>query len=139
MKVKAVLDTNVLVSAIFWKGTPFEILKAWHKDHFSLVISLPILEEYRRVLAEMTPERASPVFHSILDLIELHAEMVEPVTFARPVRGDPEDDKFLEAALAADAGYVVSGDAALLRLKNHQRVPIVRPARFLKLVSSCFS
>jgi len=42
------------------------------------VISVPILEEYRRVLAEMVGEHFSPVPHSILGLIELHSEMVEP-------------------------------------------------------------
>jgi predicted nucleic acid-binding protein len=47
--IKAILDTNVLISGIFWKGVPFEILKAWQKHRFRLVISLPILYEYHRV------------------------------------------------------------------------------------------
>jgi len=134
VKIKALLDTNVVISGIFWKGAPFEILKAWQRQRFRLAISVPILEEYRRVLAEMTSGRASPVLHSILELIELHSEMVEPISFARTVCSDPEDDKFLEAAVAANADYVVSGDAALLSLKNHQRIQIVRPAQFLRLV-----
>jgi len=61
VKIKAVLDTNVVISGIFWKGTPFEILKAWQEQRFHLVISGPILREYRRVLAEMASERTSPV------------------------------------------------------------------------------
>ena len=70
-----------------------------------------------------------------LEVIELYSEMVvEPVSLAGTVCSDPDDDKFLEAALAADADYVVSGDAALLRLKNHHRIQIVRPAQFLKLL-----
>jgi len=134
VKIKAVLDTNVVISGIFWKGTPFEILKAWQEQRFHLVISVPILQEYGRVLAEMAGERTSPVLHSILELIELHSEMVEAISFGRRVCSDPDDDKFLEAAVTANADYVVSGDAALLRLRNHQEIQIVRPAQFLKLL-----
>lgn len=134
MTIKAIIDTNVIVSGIFWKGAPFEILEAWQKRRFLLAVSLPILNEYRRVLDEMTKKRPSPVLGSILEVIELHSEMVEPVSFTRTVCSDPDDDKFLEAALAADADYVVSGDAALLSLKNHRGIRIVRPAQFLKLL-----
>lgn len=135
MTIKAVLDTNVLISGIFWKGAPFEILKAWQERCFRLAISLPILDEYRRVLEEMTRKRPPVVLGSILGLIELHSEMVDPVRFAKTVCSDPHDDKFLEAAVAAGADYIASGDAALLSLKNYQRIQIVRPAQFLKLLS----
>ena len=134
MKIKAILDTNVFISGVFWKGPPFEILTAWQEQRFDLVISPPILDEYRRVLDEMMKKRPLPVLTSILRIIELHAEMVEPVSFAQSVCGDPDDDKFLEAALAAHAGYVVSGDAALLNLKHHRGIEVVRPARFLNLL-----
>jgi len=129
--IKAILDTNVLISGIFWKGAPFEILKAWQGRRFRMAISLPILDEYRRVLEEMSRKRPPAVLGSILALIELHSEMVEPIRFAKTICSDPDDDKFLEAAAAAGADYIVSGDAALLSLKNYQRTQIVRPARFL--------
>lgn len=119
MTIKAILDTNVVISGIFWKGPPFEILTAWQKQRFHLVISMPVLDEYRRVLAEMT-KRASPVLHSILELVELHSEMVEPLSFAKTVCSDPDDDKFLETAVAADADYVVSGDAGAQELRANQ-------------------
>lgn len=134
MTIKAILDTNVLISGIFWKGVPFEILKAWQKHRFRLVISLPILYEYHRVLDEMSKKRPILVLSSILQVIELQSEMVEPVSFAKTVCDDPDDDKFLEAALAANADYVVSGDAALLSIKNYHRIQIVKPALFLKLL-----
>lgn len=135
MTTKAIVDTNVVISGIFWKGAPLEILRAWQKQRFRLAVSLPILDEYRRVLEEMTRKRSSAVLDSILEVIELHSEIVEPARFAKTVCSDPDDDKFLEAAIAANADYVVSGDTALLKLKNYQRVQIVRPAQFLKLLS----
>ena len=103
MTIKTILDTNVLISGVFWKGVPFEILKAWQNHRFRLVISFPILYEYHRVLDEMSKRRPIPVLSSILEVIELQAEMVEPVSFAKAVCDDPDDDKFLEAALAAGA------------------------------------
>ncbi len=78
MTIKAILDTNVIVSGIFWQGAPFEILKAWQKRCFLLAVSLPILNEYRRVLDEMTKKRPSPVLGSILEVIELHSESSNP-------------------------------------------------------------
>jgi len=134
VKIKAVLDTNVIISGIFWKGAPFQILDAWQNRRFLLVISPPILDEYHRVLDEMTKQRSIPVLGSILELIELHSEMVTPVRFPEHVCSDPDDDKFVEAALAARADYVVSGDAALLKVKNHKGIQIVKPRQFLALM-----
>ena len=135
MKIKAILDTNVLISRVFWKGPPFEILKAWQEQRFRLAVSPPILDEYRRVLDEMMKRRTLLVLTSILRIIEFHSEMVEPVSFSKPVCSDPDDDKFLEAALAAHAGYVVSGDAALLKVKQYRGIAIIRPTQFLDLLS----
>jgi putative PIN family toxin of toxin-antitoxin system len=101
--IKAVLDTNVLISGIFWKGPPFEILKAWQQQRFSLTLSPPILEEYRRVVEEITRRSPSQVIAPIVQLVELHSEMVVPVSFVKTVCSDPDDDKFIEAALAATA------------------------------------
>ena len=134
MKIKGVLDTNVLISGVFWKGPPFEILKAWQQQRFRLAISPPVLQEYRRVLDELGKQRM-PVLNSVLKIIELRSEMVEPVSFSQPVCSDPDDDKFLEAAIAAGAGYVVSGDKALLNLKSYHMVQVVRPSRFMELLS----
>jgi putative PIN family toxin of toxin-antitoxin system len=117
VKIKAILDTNVLISGVFWKGPPFEILKAWQEQRFRLAISLPILDEYRRVLDEFAKERQMPVLNSVLKVIELRSEIVKPVPFSEPVCSDPDDDKFLEAAIAAGADYIVSGDKALLNVK----------------------
>ena len=131
MKIKAILDTNVFISGIFWKGPPAAVLEAWHAGRFQLAISSAILGEYRRVLDEMTRKRPLTVLASILRMIELNAEVVEPVRFDGHVCDDPDDDKFLEAALAARADYVVSGDNALLRLKQHGGTRIFRPTQFL--------
>jgi putative PIN family toxin of toxin-antitoxin system len=93
------------------------------------------LDEYRRVLDEFAKERQMPVLNSVLKVIELHSEIVKPVPFSELVCSDPDGDKFLEAAIAAGADYIVSGDKALLNVKFHHEVEVVRPSRFLKLLS----
>ena len=50
MKIEAILDTNVLISGVFWKGPPFEILKAWQEQRFRLAVSLPTKPLARRTL-----------------------------------------------------------------------------------------
>jgi hypothetical protein len=64
VKIKAILDTNVFISGVFWNGPPFEILKALQEQRFRLAISLPILDEYRRVLDELAKKRQMPVLNS---------------------------------------------------------------------------
>jgi putative PIN family toxin of toxin-antitoxin system len=75
---------------------------------FALALSMPILEEYRRVVAEVMTEHPSSATGPILELLEIHSEMVEPVSFRTQVCDDPDDDKFLAAAVAASADYVVT-------------------------------
>lgn len=132
MSTRAVLDTNVLISGVFWKGAPFRVLSAWQDQRFTLVISTPILAEYRRVLQEMMANREIVVLERILELIEVYAEMVTPASFPKTVCNDPDDDKFLETAVAGRSAYVISGDAGLLRLKHYLGIQIVSPAEFLK-------
>jgi len=108
--MKAIVDTNVFVSGIFWKGPPHKILLAWQKGRFQLVVSPAILEEYRRVLAELAAKYGGVQYDRILELVELHAEIVAPIEFVRPVCTDPDDDKFLAAALSAGAEHITSGD-----------------------------
>lgn len=84
MKIKAILDTNAFISGVFWKGPPFQILKAWQEERFRLATSVPILEKYPRVLDELTRERAAVVL-TILKVVELYSEIVEPGSFSQPV------------------------------------------------------
>lgn len=47
--MKVILDTNVFMSGIFFSGPPYEILNAWRGERLSLLVSVEILDEYRRV------------------------------------------------------------------------------------------
>lgn len=129
--MKVIIDTNVFVSGVFWKGPPYRLLQAWEHGRFKLVVSTSILEEYRRVLSDLSQHRPGIQFERALELVDLHAEVVRPIAFAKPICSDPDDDMFLEAALSASADYIVSGDKALLNQNGFRGIHVLRPATFL--------
>lgn len=131
MKMVVVIDTNVLVSGIFWKGKPYQVIKSWERGDFKLLASPEILEEYGRVLEDFAKRHPGVGVEDILGIIGLNCELVK----AKPVRGvckDPDDDKFIAAALSGGAEFIVSGDKALLDIEVYQNVEIVNPSNFLK-------
>jgi putative PIN family toxin of toxin-antitoxin system len=129
--MKVVIDTNVFVAGVYWKGPPYQILQSWEKGEFKLIVSPPILTEYRRILVDLSIQRPGIKFEEALALVVLNAEVVEPVEFTTPVCRDPDDDKFLAAALSASAEYVVTGDKALLAVNGYREICVVTPKNFL--------
>jgi putative PIN family toxin of toxin-antitoxin system len=129
--MKAVLDTNVLVSGTFWNGAPARVLQAWTSHRFQLVVSVEIVEEYRAVLAEVGARIPNFDADPIITAITTHAELVSAPTLAEQVCSDPDDDKFLAAAIAGAASFVITGDKALLRTSGFGGLQVVRPNVFL--------
>jgi putative PIN family toxin of toxin-antitoxin system len=129
--VKVVLDTNVLISGIFFSGPPSEILVAWSEGRFDVVVSLEIIHEYRRVVDELQVKFPKIDAAPVLDAFIVGAAVCVAKKFDEPLCDDPNDDMFVECAIAADAGVIVTGDAALLRLSGHDGISIVRPRDFV--------
>ena len=131
--MNVVVDTNVFVSGLLFGGVPGRILTAWSNGAFALVISPPILDEYRRVGLELAKGRASMVqaLDAFLTLFTVHATMVNPPELDTPVSADPDDDKFLAAALAGHARLVVSGDKHLLRVSGWQGIEVLKARPFV--------
>ncbi len=134
--MRAVLDTNVLVSAVLSRaGAPGAILRAWRDDRFQLVTSAPLLDELRDVLARpriVERQGWSPEERLLfIAAFDESAILVAPDTELRIVDEDPDDDRVLEAAVTGEVDYIVSGDHHLLDLGEHAGIPIVTPARFI--------
>ena len=128
--MRIVLDTNVFVSGVFFRGPPYEILKAWQDDRFQLVISEEILQEYREV-GEALAKRFSGVDLSpILELLIVKAELTESQSLLEAVCDDPEDDKFLACALAGNSKLIISGDKHLLKVSGYRGVKVIKPRKF---------
>lgn len=127
-----VLDTNVLISGIFWSGAPNRILKLWQEQRFKFAISLEIIDEYRRVGQELGRKYSQIDVDGIIDLIVFHSHIFAVVPPSSPICRDPDDDKFLVCALAAKAKYLVTGDKALLDLNGYGGIEIIQPGPFVR-------
>lgn len=127
-----VLDTNVVMSGIFWSGPPYEILKAWHAKKFKIAVSLEIIEEYRRVGQELGQKFPQIQVNDLIDLIAFNSDIYSVNLPTEPICRDPDDDKFLICGLAAKASHIVTGDKALLELNGYGGMKIVKPGPFAK-------
>ena len=82
--MRIVLDTNVLISGIFFDGLPSKILAAWADGRFDLIASVDVLAEYHRVGERIQRQYPSVDVQPILDLVTRESRIVEPVPV--PVR-----------------------------------------------------
>ena len=126
-----VLDTNVFISGVFFKGPPYQILKAWRDGNIQLLISDAILEEYRRVGEVLANNFPKVDIGPILELLVLNTEHVSPKELLKPVCEDPDDDKFFACAIAGKSKLIISGDKHLLKVSGHKGIKVLRPRKFV--------
>ena len=128
--MNATLDTNVLMSGIFFGGVPGRVLEAWRDARFKWFVTDEIIDEYREVSERLHRKipRIDP--REWISLIEDEAASVTPKNLAEPVCEDPDDDKFVACALASDA-TIVSGDHHLLDVDGRNGICVKKPREFL--------
>ena len=129
--MRIILDTNVFVSGIFWKGPPYQILQAWRNRKLRLVLTPDILEEYNRVSLELSINFPEVDLFPFMDLLTVEAEVYTSVKLPQPVSVDPSDDKFLACALIANAVCIVSGDHHLLNVSGYKGLHVLTPRDFV--------
>ena len=112
--MRVVLDTNVFVSGIHWTGSSEKILCVWMEGKFELVSSLPIIEEIVRILANFKLPLDADNISWWENLILEKSLVVVPSEEVDIVKNDSDDNKFIEAALEAQAEYIISQDKHLL-------------------------
>jgi putative PIN family toxin of toxin-antitoxin system len=129
--MRIVLDTNVLMSGIFFAGPPASILGVWAEGRLELMVTVGILAEYQRVGRRLSRQYPSVDVNPVLDLVIRESRIVEPFPVAEDVCDDREDLKFLACAISGHATCVVSGDRALLRASGYEGIEVVTPRDFL--------
>jgi uncharacterized protein len=137
--LRAVLDANVYVSAIIHPGgTPGRLIEGFLRDeNFEVVLSPSIVDEVLRALAYRKVRKllggvdAHLWFEDIVVLADVVADRQLP-----RVCDDPDDDKYLAAALEGRASHFVTGDRRFLALGEHAGVEIVTPRVFLDVLGS---
>jgi putative PIN family toxin of toxin-antitoxin system len=130
--VKVILDTNVFVSGVFFRGPPYEILESWRDGKIQLVVSPEILEEYQRVGEVLAKQFSNVELAPVIDLLAVEAKLVLPPRLPEQVCTDPDDDKFLACALTSKTKFVISGDKHLLGVSSYRGIRIVRPRKFVE-------
>ena len=129
--MRIVLDTNVLISGIYFSGLPGKILQAWRSHKLQLAISTEILEEYLNVAERLATQYVNVEYEGILGLIVQNTELVQSTDLPEPVSEDPDDDKFLACALASNTRIIVSGDNDLLKVSGYANIRVLTPKAFV--------
>ena len=137
--IRAVLDANVLVSGILSPGgTPGAVIAAWRKQRFLLITSLAILTEIERVLSAPKIARrhgwSPPRLRAFLAELAYFSLQTPGELRLTVVRADPDDDRYLVAAVEGNAEYLVSGDQHLLELGEHRGIRILTARAFLEVL-----
>ncbi len=123
-----VLDTNVLISAVLFGGTPEAVVNLCRSGQTHLVTSDAILAELSGVMRRKFGMGSRQVV-AIVEELRSFAMVVVPATTVNAIEEDPDDNRILECAVEAGADFIVSGDTRhLLALGEYDGIAIVSPA-----------
>jgi putative PIN family toxin of toxin-antitoxin system len=134
-KTKVTLDTNILISALGWEGNPQKVFGKVVDGQLELVISDDQFNELAEVLEYPKFQFTDAQKDRIKSLILEVATFVKPVEKIDFIKNDPDDNTILEAAVAGNVDYIVSGDLDLLVLKKFREFKIVTAKEFLDEVA----
>jgi putative PIN family toxin of toxin-antitoxin system len=130
---KAVLDTNVLISSLFWKGPSRHTVDLAIANKIKSITSPEILEEVEAVLYEDFPQVPYDKIEGVIRDILSYSQLIIPRHATVKKLRDIKDTKIIACALSAKAEYIVTGDKDLLALKKYQGIRILTPRAFLDL------
>jgi putative PIN family toxin of toxin-antitoxin system len=141
VNLRLVLDTNVVLSAFLWRGTPHRLLQTIRQlENVTLFSSDILLAELARVLSRPGPAKRLAKFN--VTARQILADYAQAVDFVSPdatpgvVSDDPDDDHVIAAAVAAGADFIASGDRHLLSLGTYRAIRIMRPAALLANIAT---
>ena len=128
--MRIVIDTNVIASAVFFGGRPYQLLRYIMENYVEVVASKEIVDEYEEIILRLQqkyPAITTKIpFHEILAKLEIIR-----VSSDIHVSRDPDDDKFISCAVDGKCLYIVSGDSDLLSIGKYEGIEILTVADFL--------
>lgn len=135
--MRVVLDTNVVVSACFWRGACWQCLEAWAGGRFIALVSPPILAEYAEVFERLRQRHPERAYVDWVSALRDDAELVFPAMKLPDAFEDPDDAILAECAVAGEADHLVSGDKEHVQAAGDVRgIPVLSPVRFLEVLGS---
>jgi len=129
-RIKAVADTNILVSSIFWSGNPYQIIQKGINQEVIIFTSDDIITELKRILKRDFNISAQEI-DDIVNSYMLFLHITETTEKINAVVDDPKDNIILECAVSCNADIIISGDKHLLNLKEYAGIKILSPSEFL--------
>jgi uncharacterized protein len=134
--MRVVVDTNVWISGLLWRGLPWRLLRLAEAEEIEIWATPSMLLEIETVLRRpqfaprqrelgLEAEEIVAYAATLVSLVDL--ERIEPI-----VAADPDDDVFVNCALAVGAPYLISGDGHLLDLEEWEGVSIITPRAFFE-------
>lgn len=127
--MKIVIDTNVVISGVFFGGYPRRVLDAVLDGKTSASVTAEIAAEYVEIAQEMIERKQGHFRRELFAVLLSKMELIAPHSEVHLSR-DPDDDKFIACASDAKALYIVSGDKDLLVLKRYQDIEIITAKEF---------
>jgi putative PIN family toxin of toxin-antitoxin system len=130
--VRVVIDTNVLISALLFGGTPGRLIPLWKSGAINPLATAERMDEYIRVMTY-------PNFKLSEEEIQylLHFEILpyfDPITVKQRsspiIEKDPSDDKFILCAMGGRANVIISGDRHLLSQKDIKKLEFLPSSNF---------
>jgi|SRR3989344_1937107 len=132
-----VADTNIFLSGIFWKGNfSSQVIDLWRNRKLDLISSIPIIEELTKNLEGFKIKMDKDMVQEWKNIILENSLLVESQEDINIVKEDEEDNKFVEAAVAGKANYIVTQDNHLLKVKEFRGIKILTPKDFLDIVKA---
>jgi len=133
-KLRVVIDTNVFVSGLTFKGKPREVLDLIWRGDMEACVSSFILKELEETLKVDFSWNRDQIKHAI-EKIKAKTILIQPKNKVWVIKGKDDDNRILECAIEGKVQYLISGDRKhLLSLKEYQMIKILSPAEFLKLL-----
>ena len=129
--MRIVIDTNVLISGVFFGGFPRKILSSVVNQKITACATAEIINEYEDIVQEMIDRKQGHIDRAILAPLIQVLEVIEPISHVEICR-DPDDNKFLECAKDSHALYIVSGDKDLLVIEEYENIQIMTVKDFCK-------
>ena len=131
--MKIVVDTNVVISGVFFAGLPNRFLKDIVLNEIEIVASKEIIEEYYNISKELVESKTGVFNKKLFDILVGKMKVIKPQSKINVCR-DPDDNKFIECAIDGGAIYIVSGDKDLLTIKEYANVLIVSVSDYYSTV-----
>ena len=133
--MKIVMDTNVLSVAIARRSQFYPIWLSLRNGEFALLVTTDILEEYEEIIGgDLSPELANFVLETLETLPNVH--YIQKYYYWNLITADPDDDKFVDCAVAGSANFIVTNDKhfKVLRTIPFPKVEILSAEEFLEMV-----